>query len=98
MKLTAAAQFIADGLAASLPPGVPPMYRIIIGARFTKKDTVVANLELFDGGMAEVRVSKWAPHAEAWSIAWAYMPGGDINWNGTAWERVKRGPEGEGAA
>lgn len=85
--MSEATQFVRDGLLACLPPGVPLMGQII-RVKFTSKQKAVATLSLFDGLQGTVEVSRYATHADAWKIWWLELAGGDINWNGSAWERI----------
>lgn len=85
--MSSAKQFVTDGLTACLPPGTPLMGEIIL-AKFTGKEKAEGELILFDGGQGTVELSKYAPVEGAWSQRWLSLDGGDINWTGTAWERV----------
>lgn len=82
-----AVQFVTDGLTAVLPPGVPLM-GTVASAKFTGKEKTVGTMTMFDGLTGRVEVSKFAPHPDAWCIAWHSTGNGACNWNGTAWERI----------
>ena len=78
-------------LMSVLPPGVPPSFNKILSSHWVgtgRKCIAVATLEMFDGLTATVECK-----SHGWGICshkWTSMDGGDISWNGSKWERVKR--------
>lgn len=72
-----------------LPPGAPPSFARVIGARFVGPQQVRAELEMIDGLPAEIEVWEWLPGA--WAHRWLRFEGGDLCWKGGRWQRVCRG-------
>lgn len=82
-----AAVIVAEVLADSLPPGVPPSHLKIIAASFLRlgrQPVIEAELEMFDGLAASVQCCKYGG---IWSHYWVKLDGGSAAWNGEAWER-----------
>ena len=82
-----ARQWVTDCITAILPPDVPTFILEIVGARFTGKNSVKAEVKLFDGLPGTIEIGK--SHAGAWRTQWLELPGGAANWNGKAWVRVQ---------
>ncbi len=82
---------VRDHLASVLPPGTPPKYREIVSARFFgtgRSRQAIADLVLFDGLPATVRVFGWrrgmAGHC------FIDLPGGDCSFEDGRWIRIDR--------
>lgn len=69
-----------------IPPGAPFPFAEIIGARFEGKNTATADVVMFDGLPAKMRLTRWA---YGWSHGWDSMPGGDISLEECGWVRVE---------
>lgn len=71
-----------------LPDGVPPSWQAVISAKTAgagRNKTITAQLLMFDGQSATVRLSRWSM---GWSHRWLDLPGGDISYEGGRWVRV----------
>lgn len=78
---------------AIIPPGAPLPFVEIKGARFEGPNKITADVVMFDGRPARMRLTKWA---FGWSHGWDSIPGGDISLEAGGWERVE--PEWEQAS
>lgn len=87
-RVNNAKQWAIDALKSTIPEDVPLPFKRVIRSNFKSKKKVIATLEMFDGLIGVVSVSKWADFKDAWSIHWHELEGGAINWNGTYWVRV----------
>lgn len=82
-----AIQWVDDALRECLPPGVPPSYRSISAARFTKasKRAAEADVTMFDGQAGRVRV---------WEISglrahhWVSTGDSPLSFEGNRWRRI----------
>lgn len=82
-------------LTSVLPPGVPPSFNKILSSHWVgtgRKRIATATLEMFDGLTASVECWNYGRKEwiDGWAHRWTSMDGGDISWNGSNWERVKR--------
>lgn len=77
---------------AVLPEGSPLPFTEVKSAAFAppQKSQVVAEVVMFDGLPATMRLTKWR---YGWSIGWDEMPGGDCSLEGEEWVRVARAQE-----
>lgn len=83
-----AKQMVVDGMKECLPHGCPfPI--TVLSARFVGKNTVIAQVELFDVLPGTLEVSR---RGGLLSLEWKELAGGAINWNGTCWERIEKLP------
>lgn len=84
-----AREYIDAALRACLPDGVPPSFRSINNARFVgvgRDRPAEADLTMFDGLPARVRVWLWGP--SSYAHAWLDMPGGDCSFEAGRWIRI----------
>lgn len=80
-----AAEFVHQGLIASLPPGVP-LSGEIVSAKFTGKEKAIATLAMFDGLTGKVEVSKWTTnYPDAWATQWLDTGNPPCYWAGSRW-------------
>lgn len=78
----------SEVLLACLPPGCPPSFRAIVSASFRgtgKRRTITAELIMFDGQTATVALTPWE---FGWSHRYSELPGGDISFEDSRWQRV----------
>ena len=75
---------VEDVAKASLPDGAPLFFREVRSARFEGKNRVTADVIMFDGLPATIRLTRWA---FGWSKGWDSMPGGDIYLEAGQWKR-----------
>lgn len=81
-------QWIIDGVRACSPKGCPLPFSIE-SAKFVKKHVALAHVKMFDGLPGVLQVSQVSyGFCSGWCLHWQDLPGGAINWNGNAWERV----------
>lgn len=83
-----AAGIVRSALLSVLPPGVPPSFRSIAGARFDgagRSRNATADLIMFDGQPATVEVDQSAEGL--WRHRWLSLPGGSVSWEGGRWVR-----------
>lgn len=78
-------QLVRQALEAALPPGVPPSFREIVGARFIAKNAATAELVMVDGLPATVSLTRWA---FGWSHRFTHMEGGALSFEDGRWTRV----------
>lgn len=76
---------VRDTLIAVLPPGVPPSFAEITGARFDSKNSITAELKMLDGLDATVSLTRWAL---GWSHRFTQMTGGPLSFESGAWVRT----------
>lgn len=89
----AASAHIEQALKACLPPGVPPSWRSIDGARYISsqpRHEATAEVTMFDGQPAKVRVWLHARNRDAFAHEWTEMPGGDCSFEDGRWVRIDR--------
>ncbi len=73
---------------------IPTSHRSIVGARFDGKHRVTAELEMFDGQPATVELKRWTAGdglIGGWSVHFMELPGGNVMWTGSQWERDLKG-------
>lgn len=90
-KKTAAAVFIEGALRACLPPGVPPSFHSIVSARWIgagRKRVAEAELTMFDGLPAKVRVWQYGKYLDALAHTFHDLPGGDVSFEDGRWIRI----------
>lgn len=90
---TTAAAFIGGALRACLPPGVPPSFQSIVTARWTgtgRKRVAEAELTMFDGQPAKVRVWRYGSYPDALAHTFYDLPGGDVSFEDGRWVRIDR--------
>lgn len=86
-----AANFIDGALRACLPPGVPPSFQSIVSARWTgagRKRVAEAELTMFDGLPAKVRVWRYGSYPDALAHTFHGLPGGDVSFEDGRWIRI----------
>ena len=86
-----AAGFIDRALRASLPLGVPPPYTRMVSARWTgagRKRVAEADLTMFDGQPAKVRVWRYGSYPDALAHTFHDLPGGDVSYEDGRWIRI----------
>lgn len=81
-----AAQIVNEVSAAILPPRSPLPFTEIVGARFEGRGKITADVIMFDGAPATMRLTSWA---FGWSHGWDSLPGGDISLEANGWVRVQ---------
>lgn len=88
-----AKEWVEHALRACLPPGIPSSYRSIDGARYISshpRHEATADLSMFDGRPAKVRVWRYANHPDAIAHHFFELPGGDCSYENGRWVRVDR--------
>lgn len=65
---------VSQTMRACTPPNAPLSFTKITRAAFRGKNCIVANVVMFDGLPATLRLNRWA---YGWSHGWDDMPGGD---------------------
>jgi len=88
-----AKEHVDQALRACLPEGCPPSYRSIDAARYTSaqpRHEATAELTMFDGRPAKVRVWLHARNRDAFAHEWTEMPGGDCSFENGRWIRIDR--------
>ena len=86
-----AAGFIDRALRACLPQDVPPSFTRIISARWTRtrrKRVAEADLTMFDGQPAKVRVWRYGSYPDALAHTFHDLPGGDVSYEDGRWIRI----------
>lgn len=84
---------VEQALRACLPDGVPPSYRSIDGARYVSaqpRHEAVAEVTMFDGQPAKVRVWLYARNRDAFAHEWLEMEGGGCSFEDGQWLRIDR--------
>ena len=90
---TTAAVFIEGALRACRPPDVPPSFTHIVSARWTgsgRKRVAEADLIMFDGQPAKVRVWRYGSYPDAIAHTFHDLPGGDVSFEDGRWIRINR--------
>ncbi len=88
-----AKDYVVQALRACLPEGVPPSFRSIDAARYISaqpRHEATAEVTMFDGRPAKVRVWLFARNRDAFAHEWTEMPGGDCSFEGGQWVRIDR--------
>ena len=88
-----AVAFIDAALRACLPPGAPPSFTLIISARWIetgRKRVAEADLTMFDGLPAKVRVWRYGSYPDALAHTFYDLPGGDVSFEDGRWVRIDR--------
>lgn len=86
-----AATHVEQALRACLPPGVPPSWHSIDGARYVSaqpRHEATAELTMFDGLPAKVRVWLYGRGSDAFAHEWTYLPGGHCSYEDGRWQRI----------
>jgi hypothetical protein len=85
------AAHVEQVLRSCLAPGVPPSWHSIDGARYVSaqpRHEATAELTMFDGLPAKVRVWFYASGSDACAHEWTYMPGGHCSFEDGRWVRI----------
>ena len=88
-----ASSFIDNALRAALPPDVPPSFTRIVSARWTgtgRKRVAEAELTMFDGQPAKVRVWRYGSYPDALAHTFHDLTGGDVSFEDGRWIRIDR--------
>ena len=88
-----AAAHVEQALRSALPPDTPPSWQSIDAARYVSaqpRHEATAELTMFDGQLAKVRVWLWARNRDAFAHEWLDMPGGDCSFEDGRWLRIDR--------
>lgn len=86
-----AKEHVDQALRACLPDGVPPSFRSIDAASYVSsqpRHEAVAELTMFDGRPAKVRVWIYARNRDAFAHEWLELPGGHCSFEGGQWIRI----------
>lgn len=86
-----AKEHVEQALRASLPDGVPPSFRSIDAARYVSaqhRHEAFAELTMFDGRPAKVRVWLYARNFDVFAHEWLDLPGGHCSFEGGRWIRI----------
>lgn len=82
---------VEQALRACLPDGVPPSFRSIDAASYISsqpRHEATAELTMFDGMPAKVRVWLYARNLDAFAHEWLELPGGHCSFEGGRWIRI----------
>jgi hypothetical protein len=84
-----ALDIVMETAKATLPDGSPLPFVSVRHARFEppNKSQIVAEVEMFDGLPAKMRLRLWGL---GWSLGWDEMAGGDCSLENGGWVRVDR--------
>lgn len=86
-----AREHVDRALRACLPPGVPPAYVSIDGARYVSsqpRHEAEAELTMFDGRPAKVRVWFWDRRGHAYAHEWIDTGSQPCSFEGGRWVRI----------
>lgn len=85
-----ASEIVLQTMRACTPPDAPLSFSEVIRASFRTKNCIVANVVMFDGLPATLRLDRWA---YGWSHGWNEMYGGAcfLDDDGV-WKRVEPAP------
>lgn len=86
-----AKEHVEQALRACLPHGVPPSFRSIDAAHYVSaqpRHEAVAELTMFDGRPAKVRVWLYTRNRDAFAHEWIELPGGHCSFEEGQWVRI----------
>jgi len=76
---------IARDTVRAATPDAPPLIREVMRAVFEGRRRIRAEVVLFDGLPAKLRLERWA---HGWGFGWDEMPGGSCHLEDGQWRRV----------
>jgi len=80
-----ASEIVAETVRAATPDA-PAIIREVTRAVFDGRRRIRAEVVLFDGLPAKLRLERWA---HGWGFGWDEMPGGSCSLRGGQWRRVQ---------